>query len=106
MERVSVTVKLWKANINAIIPQYAKNGDAGMDLTAVSITYDEKLDCFVYDTGICVAIQLCEDFQGTSGRYVAATYHLKPWRARGYHHYFRLCWHCAGDYSGSVGRGD
>ena len=56
MERVPVTVKLWKANINAIIPQYAKNGDAGMDLTAVSVTYDEKLDCFVYDTGICVAI--------------------------------------------------
>lgn len=56
MERVPVTVKLWKANINAIIPQYAKDGDAGMDLTAVSVTYDEKLDCFVYDTGICVAI--------------------------------------------------
>ena len=56
MERVPVTVKLWKANINAIIPQYAKAGDAGMDLTAVSVTYDEKLDCFVYDTGICVAI--------------------------------------------------
>ena len=35
MERVPVTVKLWKANINAIIPPYAKNGDAGMDLTAV-----------------------------------------------------------------------
>lgn len=52
MERVPVTVKLWKANINDIIPQYAKNGDAGMDLTAVSVTYDEKLDCFVYDTGI------------------------------------------------------
>lgn len=56
MERVPVTVKLWKANINAIIPQYAKNGDAGMDLTAVSVTYDEKLDCFVYDTGIYIAI--------------------------------------------------
>lgn len=56
MERVPVTVKLWKANINAIIPQYAKDGDAGMDLTAVSVTYDKKLDCFVYDTGICVAI--------------------------------------------------
>lgn len=35
MERIPVTVKLWKANINAITPQYAKNGDAGMDLTAV-----------------------------------------------------------------------
>lgn len=56
MEIIPVTVKLWKANLNAIIPQYAKDGDAGMDLTAVSVTYDEKLDCFIYDTGICVAI--------------------------------------------------
>lgn len=32
-------VKIKKLHENAVIPSYAKNGDAGMDLTAVSMEY-------------------------------------------------------------------
>ena len=56
MERVNINVKIWKSCDEAIIPQYAKDGDAGMDLTAVSYEYDEKLQCHIYHTGLHMAI--------------------------------------------------
>lgn len=48
-------VKIKKLVENAIIPNYAKNGDAGMDLTATSKTYDE-LGNVVYGTGLAMEI--------------------------------------------------
>ena len=36
-----LNVKIKKLNENAVIPQYAKHGDAGLDLTATSKEYDE-----------------------------------------------------------------
>lgn len=54
-------VKIKKLVPNAIIPKYAKEGDVGMDLTAVSKTYDEDNNV-VYDTGI--AVQIPEGFFG------------------------------------------
>ena len=34
-------VKIKKLRPSAVIPSYAKPGDAGMDLTATSINYDD-----------------------------------------------------------------
>ena len=49
-------VKIKKLNDDSIIPSYAKEGDAGMDLTAVSYDYDTKYKNHVYGTGIAVEI--------------------------------------------------
>lgn len=54
MENVLVLFK--KLNKNAVIPKYAKDGDAGMDLVATSVEYDKEIDAFVYHTGIAVEI--------------------------------------------------
>ena len=48
-------VKIKKLHPNAVIPQYAKNGDAGMDLTAVSKHYDQHGNT-VYGTGLALEI--------------------------------------------------
>ena len=51
-------VKFKKLNANATVPSYAKHGDAGMDLTAISkewIHVDGGYYC-EYDTGISVEI--------------------------------------------------
>lgn len=49
-------VKIKKLVEEAIIPSYAKPGDAGLDLTAVSYDYKADIDCHVYGTGIAVEI--------------------------------------------------
>ena len=51
-----MNVKIKKLNENAVIPSYAKPGDAGLDLTAVSYDYKKDIDCHVYGTGIAVEI--------------------------------------------------
>lgn len=48
-------VKIKKLHENAVIPKYAKPGDAGLDLTATSKSYDDK-DSVVYGTGLAVEI--------------------------------------------------
>ena len=48
-------VRIKKLHENAVVPQYAKKGDAGMDLTAVDKYYDVH-GCVVYKTGIAVEI--------------------------------------------------
>lgn len=55
-------VKIKKLNANAVIPSYAKVGDAGLDLTAISYKYREDLDCFEYHTGL--AVEIPEGFVG------------------------------------------
>lgn len=55
-------VKIKKLYDFAVIPSYAKKGDAGMDLTATSYSYDENRDCHVYGTGI--AIEIPEGYVG------------------------------------------
>ena len=54
-------VKIKKRNENAVIPTYAKLGDAGMDLTAVSKTYDKYGNVF-YGTGL--AFEIPEGYVG------------------------------------------
>ena len=51
-----MNVKIKKLHEGAVIPSYAKPGDAGLDLTAVSYDYKEDIDCHVYGTGIAVEI--------------------------------------------------
>lgn len=52
----NLKVKFKKLHPNTVIPQYAKSGDAGVDLTAVSIEFNEKLGCVTYDTGLSIEI--------------------------------------------------
>lgn len=53
--KLPLPVRFKKLNPAAITPSYAKPGDAGLDLTPVSIHYDDKLG-FIYGTGIAVEI--------------------------------------------------
>ena len=47
-------IKIKKLHPDAIIPKYAKSGDAGMDLTAINVTTD--YGCLTYHTGLAVEI--------------------------------------------------
>jgi dUTP pyrophosphatase len=47
-------IKIKKLHNDAVIPQYAKPGDAGMDLTAVDVSAD--LGYLTYKTGIAIQI--------------------------------------------------
>lgn len=49
-------VKVKKLSEEAVIPVYAKPGDAGLDLTAISYEYDVDNDCHIYGTGLAVEI--------------------------------------------------
>ena len=49
-------VKIKKLNPDAVIPTYAKPGDAGMDLTATSWDFDDKYGNHIYGTGLAVEI--------------------------------------------------
>lgn len=49
-------VKIKKLVEEAVIPSYAKHGDAGMDLTAISYNYKHDIDCHIYGTGLAVEI--------------------------------------------------
>lgn len=48
-------VRVKKLHPNAVIPSYAKDGDAGMDLTAVTVSADENGN-FTYGTGLAMEI--------------------------------------------------
>lgn len=52
---IGMKVKVKRLNENAVIPQYAKKGDAGMDLTATSKFYDEYGN-ICYGTGLAFEI--------------------------------------------------
>ena len=52
---MDLRVKIKRLHKDAVIPQYSKEGDAGLDLTAVDKYYDVN-GCVVYKTGIAVEI--------------------------------------------------
>ena len=54
-------VRVQKLKSEAVIPTYAKHGDAGMDLTAIGYEYDEY-DNIVYHTGL--AFEIPEGYVG------------------------------------------
>lgn len=49
-------VKIKKLTPEAVIPFYATDGSAGMDLTAISYEYDYENDCHIYGTGLAFEI--------------------------------------------------
>ena len=49
-------VKIKKLHPDAVIPVYAKPGDAGLDLTAISESWNEDDSMVTYDTGLAVEI--------------------------------------------------
>lgn len=49
-------VKIKKLHPNAVIPAYAKPGDAGMDLTCISESWNEDNSMVTYDTGLAMEI--------------------------------------------------
>ena len=55
-------VKIKKTRKDAIIPTYAKPGDAGMDLYAVDYEYDASQQNHIYNTGI--ALEIPEGYVG------------------------------------------
>lgn len=57
-----IDVKIVKLNDKAIIPIYAKPGDAGLDLTAVDYEYDPFEDNHIYKFGL--AMQIPEGYVG------------------------------------------
>jgi len=54
-------IKIKRLHREAVIPKYAKPGDAGMDLTAVRIDFSD-LDNLTYHTGL--AIEIPEGYVG------------------------------------------
>lgn len=50
----SLKVRFKKLYEDAVVPSYAKNGDAGLDLTATHMTFEENF--IEYGTGIAVEI--------------------------------------------------
>jgi len=52
----AVKLKIKKIADNAIIPKYAKAGDAGLDLTATSKSWDEEHEVVVFGTGLAIEI--------------------------------------------------
>jgi dUTP pyrophosphatase len=49
-------VKFKKLHKDAVVPKYSKEGDCGLDLTAVAVKWDYYHDYIEYDTGIAVEI--------------------------------------------------
>lgn len=49
-------VKIKKLSDDAVIPQYAKPGDAGMDLTAVNFEHDIENNTLIYGTGLAIEV--------------------------------------------------
>lgn len=49
-------IKFKKVHDKAALPSYAREGDAGLDLTAVDCVYDQTYDNYIYRTGLSVEI--------------------------------------------------
>ena len=47
-------VRIKKLHVDSVIPKYAQDGDAGMDLTAVAVVVDG--DIITYKTGLAIEI--------------------------------------------------
>ena len=55
-------VKFKQLNEDAVLPQYAKPGDAGKDLVATSKKFSTEKQCWIYGTGL--AVEIPEGFVG------------------------------------------
>ena len=52
----SIELKIKKLHSEAVIPQYAKQGDAGLDLVAISEEWNEDNTMVTYGTGLAIEI--------------------------------------------------
>ncbi len=52
----SIELKIKKLHSEAVIPQYAKAGDAGLDLVAVNEEWSDDNNMVTYDTGLAMEI--------------------------------------------------
>lgn len=52
----TVLINIKRLHPDAIIPAYAKPGDAGVDLTAISKEWDEEHQVIIFGTGIAMEI--------------------------------------------------
>jgi dUTP pyrophosphatase len=57
-------VKIKKLSENAVIPSYAKPGDAGMDLTAITLSKVDNNDFGFLEYGTGLAVEIPEGFVG------------------------------------------
>lgn len=57
-----MNVKIKRIVENAVIPAYAHDSDAGLDLVATSYEYKDDIRCHVYGTGL--AIEIPEGYVG------------------------------------------
>ncbi len=55
-KKFDMRIKVKKLHPDAKIPKYKNKGDAGMDLTAISIEHDEKKYYVEYGTGLSMEI--------------------------------------------------
>lgn len=51
-----LNIKVKKLVPEAVIPFYAHEGDAGMDITCTSFEYDKEHDCYMYHSGLAFQI--------------------------------------------------
>lgn len=51
-----ITLDILLRHPNAKIPTKAHNTDNGYDLYAVSVEYDEDMDCYIYHTGVSIKV--------------------------------------------------
>lgn len=51
-----MNVKIKKLSPNAVIPVYAKQGDAGLDLVAIREEWNDENTMVTYDTGLAIEI--------------------------------------------------
>lgn len=49
-------VRFKKLHPDAVLPSYAKPGDAGLDLTATTKDWDDEKGCVVFGTGLAIEI--------------------------------------------------
>lgn len=69
----TVTIQMKKTHENAVIPRYAKNGDAGLDLVAVSI---KETDLYI-EYGLGLSMQMPQGYAGfILPRSSLSNYHL------------------------------
>ena len=57
-------LKFKKLHENAVIPKYAKPGDVGLDLTAVSYKYIREAECPYYEYKFGLAVEIPEGYVG------------------------------------------
>ena len=53
---MSLKVKIKRLHKDSVIPNYSKDGDAGMDLTAISREFDQTNNVWVFNTGLSFEI--------------------------------------------------